>query len=192
MKRRRLIAQLVRQRAYYRAERDRLEAESEELKRQKAESLLGLIGAIVISWAKLENLIDLSVGMIHHTWGRTAIQHDLPPSLDRELDYMKSALRSWKFSTESSEKLRGLLPRIHALKTFRHDFVHGLADIHEIEGLPLQITTVKGAFHRHEAKHYSVVQIQRKTEHLVKLVTDFTAFTEGIASEFIERQDRNR
>lgn len=186
---RRLIAQLQRQRASHRAEIARLKAETEELIQEKADAIVGLVGALVLTWARLESYIDICVAVIHETWGRDEIQHDLPPSLDRELDYLKAAAAGWQFSEEACARLLALLPRIHSLKTYRHDFVHGVADLYDKGAIPVEITRVKGAFHFREAKRYTSDQFGRKMDAVQRLTVDFILFTEDLAGEFNERED---
>ena len=106
---------------------------------------LAVIGGIVVSWAYVEHNIDAWVEVIHLTGGNRRIQAHLPASLDRELDYIKAA---WKTeATTKTLKAEGqrLLAEIHRLKTFRHNLVHGIANLNDPEALIFHLWKVKGA-----------------------------------------------
>jgi len=78
------------------------------------------------------------------------------------------------------------MDEIHRLKSFRHDLVHGLADLNREELLFVHLWKVKGA-ERFELKTpYSVEKILENVKGIVKLKQDLDAFAIAFAHAMID------
>jgi hypothetical protein len=138
--------------------------------------LLTVIGALIVSWAYLENAIDAWVTLIHETGGAEDIQANLPASLDRELDYLKAAWKTTEVSEPLKEEGLRLMAEIHRLKSFRHDLVHGLADLNNMSAFVISLWKVKGAERIELKTPYPSEKIKAKVLAIVALKNDLDRF----------------
>lgn len=148
---------------------DALEAESAEMQAEVSEKLMAVIGGLVVLWAHVENAIDAWVEVIHRTGGAEEIQTHLPPSLDREMDYLKTAWKTTKVSQSLKDEGLELMAEIHRLKRFRHDLVHGLADLNAPEALVVTLWKTKGPERIEIQTPYSMDQIGKMAADIVAL-----------------------
>jgi hypothetical protein len=163
-----------------------MEAEIEWLRRETKKTSLAVVGSIVVLWAYLENVIDAWVEIIHHTGGAEKIQTHLPASLDRELDYIKAAWRTTPIDPTLRDEGRRLLAEIHRLKTFRHNLVHGLADLNAPDGIAFHLWTVKGADRTEIKTPYSTEKMLRNSVDVVTLKQDLEAFVTAFAQAMVD------
>lgn len=83
------------------------------------------LGALAHVWSEIEDLLDVWVEMVHSAGGASLIQADLPPSLDRELDYLSEAIREGLIAESVADNAKELIQQIHRIKGFRHTLIHG-------------------------------------------------------------------
>jgi hypothetical protein len=51
------------------------------------------LGSLAAEWSDIERFLDLWIEAVHSIGGAQQIQIALPPNLDRELDYLSTALK---------------------------------------------------------------------------------------------------
>ena len=98
-----------------------------------------------MAWTYAERTIDLWVEVIHAAGGDENIQSFLPPSLDCELDYIGLSWRWLGLPAEGERAGRDIVARVHGLKTFRHNLVHGTTDMNSPGVVVSTLWKVKGA-----------------------------------------------
>jgi len=149
----------------------------EQIERAKADyhaSFLTMVGALVITWAHIERAVDVLVQYIHDHGG-TAIQNDLPPTLDRELDYLKEALQRRLLPHPIADEVASLMERIHQLKDFRHNLVHGIVDLDDPKRIIADNRRVKGSSRVATKTPYSPERVVKNVQAGIQLRRDLTA-----------------
>ena len=157
------------------------------------EKLLAVIGGLIVTWAYMENAIDGWVEVIHITGGAQEIQENLPPSLDRELDYIKKAWKTTKVSSGLKIEGEKILAEIHRLKDFRHKLVHGLADINSMEDtFAIHLWKVRGAERAEIKMMYTSDDILQKTTAIVALKQNLDDFVIRFATALAQIVEDSR
>ena len=113
------------------------------LKTELVQNILLVVGSIVIQWSYIERLLDILVETIHQNGGN-AIQDDLPPTLDRELDYLKKALKRGLVPQHMTAETERLQAELHNLKDFRHNLVHGIVKLNDPKVMMADNLRVRG------------------------------------------------
>ena len=135
-----------------------------------------------MAWAYAERTIDLWVEVIHAAGGGENIQSFLPPSLDRELDYIGLSWPWLALPAEIEKTGRDLVARVHGLKTFRHNLVHGTTDMNSPGVVVSTLWKVKGAVREEIKTPYTSDQTLKNVTLLVALVSDLDTFLQTLVS----------
>lgn len=133
------------------------------------------LGALALLWAEIERLLDLWVEEIHEAGGAEQIQALLPPNLDREIDYLKKALKVGLIDPEQAAEASKLLRAIHRAKGFRHDLIHSVTEV-EKGRIVCDNWRVRGAARMRLKTPYTVAQRLRHYERTYQLTHDLRAF----------------
>lgn len=140
------------------------------------------VGGVVVTWAYIEFYIDAWVQVLHRAGGAEMIQAGLPASLSREIDFLK---REWKLA-DITPALRDegfrLIGEIQQLKDFRHDLVHGIADLNDPRVINISMWKIDGQRRRNLKMPYSTEKIAAKVIRMTKLQTDIAAFFSQVAN----------
>lgn len=153
---------------------------------------LGTLGGLVLVWARIEHLIDIWVSIVHYEWGQINIQENLPPSLDRELDYLRKSVKGWPEFSSVAIHANQLIYRIHEPKGFRHDIVHGEIDMSDFKQIEVLMQSVKGSKRLPKTTRYTTDQILEKTDKIRLLHHDLSEFVSVVAKAFVDAHEMGR
>lgn len=136
-----------------------------------------ILGVLARMWSGIEGNLDVWVEVIHENGGAQKIQPQLPPNLDRELDYLKAAIKSGFVPNEDVDEARRLVQEIHSVKMFRHTLIHGyLVEISDDGRVLVEHSQVRGAARIRRRSTYSLTQQMRHLERTHKLESDLWTF----------------
>lgn len=142
----------------------------------------GFVGDLAFYWSVIENNLDAWIEHIHQYGGAKKIQILLPSTLDRELDYLKAALKKGFVPVEHAESARDILQEIHRLKIFRHTHIHGVVDEFREDGrVVVKHSRVRGSVMVRSVSTYSLAQLARQRQRTYNLMIDLNRllFSDG-------------
>jgi hypothetical protein len=138
------------------------------------------LGTLANMWADIERELDYWVELVHAAGGSREIQSYLPANLDRELDYLKAAVKRGLVPTSGREEAARIIQEVHSLKNFRHALIHGvLLEIDDREGVVVEFWRVRGAVRTRIRTPYSRVQLFRHLDRTRALQLDLNAFVDA-------------
>lgn len=95
------------------------------------------LGRFTAAWAYVEMGAD-SVGLlIFHNFGGKTLRPNIPYSLDQKIDYLKKSFNTLPALAEYAPQGKEIVKALSALRTDRHDFIHGLHGTFHDEGVPV-------------------------------------------------------
>lgn len=155
--------------------------------------MLALIGALVVTWAKIDNGIDLWISVIHTAWGEDNIQADLPRMLDNELKYLRKAANEWKNPAVDSVAWLAIIDKIHQKKEFRHQMVHGDYDIVTLGtiGFSIVLNKTTGNTRREHTQTFTHEEITSKIVEAGLLMTELSAVIAPFVAAFTDVEERD-
>ena len=137
------------------------------------------LGTLANMWASIERDLDDWVTLVHHAGGAEKIQTFLPTNLDRELDYLKAALKCGLVPVTTRDEARRIVRELHALKNFRHTLIHGvLIEIDESDRVVVDFWRVLGAARTRIRTPYTKAQLSRHLRRTRTLQLDIKAFVD--------------
>lgn len=92
---------------------------------QEKNILFGLVGALTVTWAEVELVLDFINGLL--TEYKDVQDKQLPVSLQRKIAFFRKNLNRVPELTAFRERAAKILPEIDRIRTIRHDIVHGVA-----------------------------------------------------------------
>lgn len=139
-----------------------------------------LLGTLANMWSDIEHNLDDWVELVHAVGGAVKIQTHLPANLERELDYLKAAIKCGLVPATTTKEARRLVQETHALKSFRHTLIHGvLIELDEAERIVIDFWRVRGAARTRIRTPYTRVQLMRYLDRTRKLQLDLRTFVDG-------------
>ena len=139
------------------------------------------IGSLAHIWGSIEALLDDWVEDIHGRGGAELIQAQLPPNLDRELDYLTSALKMELVPQTHREEAAALILRLHRIKGFRHTLIHGSL-VEVLDGgkrVIVDHSRVRGSRRIRTRVTFMRPQMLRHYERALALLRDLSIFLTG-------------
>jgi hypothetical protein len=135
------------------------------------------IGALAHLWGGIETLVDEWVEGIHERGGDKLIQTHLPPNLDRELDYLKEAVKLGLVPQKDRDRAAALIQRLHQIKGFRHTFIHGrLVEVREGMRVTVEHSRVRGGRRIRTLVTFAQAQMLRHYQKACDLEDDLRNF----------------
>ena len=115
-----------------------------------------MIGLMVISWAWSENALALAIGIIDETVEEMRGHKELPVSLKKRLDYLRTALKDVPALEPIKEEGTALIKLFVELKERRHELIHGSTWQLDQGGFEAHLSTIKGRKHLIEQKRVEI------------------------------------
>lgn len=138
------------------------------------------IGAYANLWTGIEDHLDVWVEEIHERGGDNLIQSQLPPNLDRELDYLSEAIKIGLVPKSDRDEAAALIQRLHQIKGLRHTVIHGsLIDVQEGMRVVLEHARVRGAKRVRARVTLAHAQMIRHYNKAYSLLRDLSLFLTG-------------
>jgi hypothetical protein len=141
------------------------------------EKVIFFLGALAQTWGCIETLIDEWVEDIHSRGGDKLIQTQLPPNLDRELDYLAEALRLGLVPQAARDEAAAIVQRLHQIKGFRHTFIHGrLIEVQEGMRVIVEHSRIRRGKRVRALVTFAHAQMLRHYAKAFRLESDLRAF----------------
>jgi hypothetical protein len=139
------------------------------------------LGALAQVWGGIEEALDSWVETIHENGGAEQIQSNLPPNLDRELDYLTDALKIGLMAADIRSQAAELIQQTHQIKGFRHTFIHGLLLDVSDDGkrVVIEHSRVRGAKRIRITVTFAAAQLMRHYAKASRLRADLRFFIFG-------------
>lgn len=152
-------------------------------RKHRLNTLFQKVGEVTVTWAYLENAVDLCIEAIHHRWNGEATNMEIPrTSFARKLTYFRDWYNSDEKYSELFPDFLSVVDMLEAASVHRHRLVHGIANnIGEYEqtGLAKWCRKIrKKAGTLHEEATYTVASIRDFRNHAVGLAIFTGAFAE--------------
>jgi hypothetical protein len=103
---------------------------------QEKNILFGLVGALTVTWAEVELVLDFINGLL--TMYKTVKDRELPRSLRPKIAFFKKNLYQVPELTALQERTARIVAELNRLKVIRHDIVHGVA----VGRMPVNVSRV--------------------------------------------------
>jgi hypothetical protein len=102
------------------------------------------VGAIVVHWQLLENVIEIALVYIFHKFGGSNYWNNLPPTstTSKKIGYLREA-ENFPAISKYKDELHEIVDEIYRLKTTRDDLVHGSLRSPKMDGTIYKFTKAK-------------------------------------------------
>ena len=136
------------------------------------------VGFIVVTWAYIEHILDMTIAIIYQNCGGNIVQDELPRNLTRKIGFVKRALRKIDILEPHKAEGLALMSRIASLKQRRHDPVHGaITSLSAKDGVfNLKRLEAKGTMHEVHDVTFDLNQFPSFAKELTDLAKDLMQY----------------
>ena len=149
-------------------------------------ALCQAVGFTVLTWAHIEQILDMSIAVVFQNCGGNEINPQIPRNLKSKLVFMRKCLRNLDVLGPFQEQGIDLMDRISNMKRRRHDVVHGvITSLAASDGVyEFRRLDTKEAMHHVKDSDFNLNKFPDFAKVLSDLGTDMVQFCQALAQEF--------
>jgi len=140
-------------------------------------------------WAYLELSLDQTVAIIYHKYGGNKIDKEIPASLKRKVNFLKSSLRKRAELAPFKDDGIAILLRVTSLKQERHSAIHGaLLRSREINKYLFTSCEYEPTIHKTKERHISIQDLLQIGDEIKNLSLDSASFAKLLLDNVLRRK----
>lgn len=150
------------------------------------DALCQAVGFTVITWAHVEQILDMLIAIVFQSCGGDQINPKIPRNLMSKLDFMRKSLRKLDVLQPFQDWGLDLMDRISNMKQQRHDLVHGVitSSAPSVDGIfEFRRLDAKETMHHIKQSDFDLKKFPALAKELVGLGTDMAQFCQTLLQE---------
>jgi len=158
------------------------------------DALCRAVGFTVLTWAHIEQLLDMSIAVVFQNCGGNEINAQIPRNLKSKLVFMRKSLRNLNLLSPFQEQGLDLMSQVSNMKRRRHDLVHGVVtSTSASDGIfEFRRLNAKDTMHHIENSGIDLKKFPDFAKDLVDLGASMAQFCQALVQEFAELPQQSR